>query len=86
MLSINMTASSPTLNNPPIVEAVVDIECDLPPTFDFAGLEAAARTSFGTAYPVTKPQFVQSLKIEAGAAGTPDVSTKVSTQHGLQAL
>ena len=86
MLSINMTASSPTLNNPPIVEAVVDIECDLPPTFDLAGLEAAARTSFGTAYPVTKPQFVQSLQIEAGAAGTLDVSTKVSTQHGLQAL
>ncbi|AHF94360.1 hypothetical protein OPIT5_13205 [Opitutaceae bacterium TAV5] len=38
------------LKHAPIIEAIVDIHCDLPPGLDRAAFEAAARTAFGKAY------------------------------------
>src|SRR5438552_2650132 len=60
--------NSPTgiqLRNPPIVEAVFDVDCDLPPGFDLVALEEPSRAQFGDQYPKFRAQFVQEFKIEA---------------------
>ena len=36
------------LPNPPIVEAVLDIECDLPPTLNFDEVEKLGVEAYGT--------------------------------------
>ena len=55
------------LRNAPIVEAVFDIECDLPPGFDLAALEAHSRERFKDQYPKFRVQFMQQHKIEMKA-------------------
>lgn len=60
--------NSPTgiqLRNPPIVEAVFDVDCDLPPGFDLTALEESSRAQFGDQYPKFRAQFIQEFKIEA---------------------
>ncbi len=44
-------ASSPRLTHPPIVEMVVDIDCDLPADIKFADLEGRARERYLDRYP-----------------------------------
>jgi uncharacterized protein (TIGR04255 family) len=39
------------LAHPPIVEAVVDIDCDLPPSFELADLTGRARERYSDSYP-----------------------------------
>jgi hypothetical protein len=39
----NMSATPVKLAKPPIAEAVVDINCDMPPSFELAALEKPAR-------------------------------------------
>lgn len=71
------------LSNPPIVEAVLDIECDLPPGREFASLEGPARDSFRDRYPKFRTQFIQEHKIKA----KPDEPLKVlMRRHELQAF
>jgi uncharacterized protein (TIGR04255 family) len=74
--------SFPQLRNPPIVEAVLDIDCDPPPGFDLAVLEGRARERFTDRYPKFRTQFLQELKIEANRN---EVSS-TSTHHNIQAL
>jgi uncharacterized protein (TIGR04255 family) len=45
------TAGSLTLTHPPIVEMVVDIDCDLPADVDFAELEERAKERYSDRYP-----------------------------------
>ena len=59
-----MSEPALTLRNPPIVEAVVDIECDFKPGQNFNALEESARQRFGDHYPKFRPQFLQELQIE----------------------
>jgi uncharacterized protein (TIGR04255 family) len=47
------------LNKAPIVEAVLDIDCDLPPSLDFGTLQAAAFEVLRERYPKVRQQFVQ---------------------------
>jgi uncharacterized protein (TIGR04255 family) len=70
------------LRNPPIVEAVLDVDCDPPPGFDLAAIEAAARVRFTDRYPKIRRQFVQGFRIEAKQN---EVSS-TSTEHAVQAL
>lgn len=77
-----MTQSDFKLPNPPIVEAVLDIECDLPPGQQLAALEEPARKIFGDRYPKFRPQVVQEHLIEA----KPKTPPKVSVRHGVQAF
>jgi uncharacterized protein (TIGR04255 family) len=70
------------LSKPPIVEAVVDIDCDMLPAQDLATLEATGREHFSDQYPKFRPQFIQAHQIELKADGAP----KVSARRGLQAL
>lgn len=72
----------PQLKSAPIVEAVVDIDCDLPPGVDLGALEARAQQAFGDTYPKLKKQFVQVAQLEGKVGEAPSVSTK----HGLQAF
>ena len=47
------------LAHPPIVEAVVDIDCDMPVGFDLSGLEIRARERFSKDYPEVQTKFGQ---------------------------
>ena len=71
------------LRHPPIVEAVLDFDCDLPPTQDLVALEAAAQELLKDEYPSNDRQWLQEHRIEA----KPDASTtSVSSRHAVQAL
>lgn len=59
------------LDRAPIIEAVLDIDCDLPPTLDWNDLKAAAREAFREAYPKARQQFVQNHVLTAGEEGAP---------------
>jgi uncharacterized protein (TIGR04255 family) len=72
----------PQLRNPPIVEAVIDFDCDLPPQFDLAALEGATRATFGDKYPKLRTQLQQEFLIET----KPNEPSSASIRQGLQAL
>jgi uncharacterized protein (TIGR04255 family) len=72
----------PRFRNPPIVEAVFDVDCDLPPRFDLAVLETAARELYEAQYPKFRIQYLQEHKIET----TQDASPKMFTRLAVQAL
>ena len=77
-----MTDTEYKLPHPPIVEAVLDFECDLPPGQHVASLESRARDCFSDRYPKFRTQFVQVHQI----AAKPGESPEVSVQHNVQAL
>ena len=74
------------LKSPPIVEAVLDIQCDLPPGFDLAALEQSARAAFRDQYPKFAPQIQQSMRIAVVPARAPAGAPNVTTAQALQAL
>ena len=65
-----MTGSPVSYPAPPIVEAVLDIDCDLPPGLDFGALQKEAAGYLHSDYPHSKMQFSQqhTLKQESGTA------------------
>jgi uncharacterized protein (TIGR04255 family) len=66
----------------PIVEAVLDIDCDLPPAFDLPGAEARARDLFRAAY----PKFRQVLMQEHTIQTKPGEAPTMSVRHAIQSL
>jgi uncharacterized protein (TIGR04255 family) len=74
-------APIPQLRTPPIVEAVLDIDCDLPPAFNLAALEPTSRIALQGQYPKFRTQVMQEHRVEmnVGAFNT-------STRQALQAL
>ena len=46
-----MNSTQFQLDRAPIIEAVLDIDCDLPPTLDWNHLNNAARKAFREGYP-----------------------------------
>jgi uncharacterized protein (TIGR04255 family) len=70
----------PRFRNPPIVEAVFDVDCDLPPGFDLAALETAARAQFEAQYPKFRPQFLQEHMIETTQDAPPKMSMRLAVQ------
>ena len=77
-----MSGSFPTLPRPPIVEAVVDFDCDLPPGFDLKALGESAREKFADLYPSMLPRLMQELRLQIGTDGPSDPLTS----HGLEAF
>jgi uncharacterized protein (TIGR04255 family) len=59
------------LDRAPIIEAVLDIDCDLPPTLDWNDLKITAREAFREGYPKARQQFVQNHVVTAGEQGAP---------------
>ena len=70
------------LKNAPIVEAVLDIDCDMPPSFDAAKLEAAAHDKLRDLYPKVRQVFVQEHTLEA----KPGTKPTMQIRRGVQAV
>src|ERR1035441_4286774 len=66
----------------PIIEAVLDVDCDMPPGFDLAALEGPSRDRFRDKYPKFRKQLMQEHKIET----KPDEPPKMSVRHAMQSL
>ena len=77
-----MNAPALNLSRPPIVEAVLDIDCDMPPTTEFAALEAPARDRFGSQYPKFRTQFIKEHLIKQEGSAPPEMSVR----QGIQAF
>lgn len=70
------------LPNPPIVEAVLDIDCDLPPTLDFDEVEKLGIAAYGTRYPIHRKQFVHQATVDM----KPDSEPKFFASQGLSSF
>lgn len=70
------------LENPPIVEAVLDLDCDMAPGWDLGSIEAEAREAFRESYPKYKAQVLHEHKIQVPGGAEP----KLSVRRGLQAF
>ncbi|NNM84509.1 MAG: TIGR04255 family protein [Phycisphaerales bacterium] len=70
------------LSNPPIVEAVLDIDCDMPPTLDWAALKESARNAYREYYPQFQTISSGTIQIE----GPPGGSQAHKTLRGVQSL
>lgn len=77
-----MSVTNAKLDRPPIVEAVLDLDCDMPPALKLEDLERAFRDAFRDRYPKFRPQFLQEHTIEARAEGSPSLAVR----RGLQAF
>lgn len=77
-----MSTSELRLPKAPIVEAVLDIGCDMPPALNLAALEGPSRERFRDQYPKMKMQFLQETKIKA----KPDATPHMFVQRGIQAI
>ena len=73
------------LKNPPIIEAILDIDCDLAAPLDFKKVETRARKELAKSYPKVTPQFLQEHQFEAKIDEPPKVSVR-SGVIGLQFL
>jgi len=71
------------LAHAPIVEAVVDIDCDTPQAQEVAALETVARDRFRDRYPKFRTRFRQGFRIEPQSEGSPQISTG---RPGIQAF
>ncbi len=76
------TAEPFKLARAPIIEAVIDIDCAMPPGFDLVALEKTAAEGLKATYPKLTQQLVQEHQFET----SPDSPPKMSVRHGLQAL
>lgn len=82
-----MTEASFKLDNPPIVEAVLDIECDLPANFKPKNIESAARKKWAKSYPKFRPQYLQEHRFEMTQPDEmPEISIKTGIVQALQFL
>lgn len=70
------------LANAPIVEAVIDVDCDMPPAFNLAALEQPARTAFQAQYPKFRALLMEQHSFETNA----DQPAKHSAKRAIQAL
>jgi uncharacterized protein (TIGR04255 family) len=57
------------LDSPPIVEAVVDIDCDMPPKFDLAALEAVSKEAYRPRYPHFQLRLMEEFQIKTEENG-----------------
>ena len=69
------------LKNPPIVEVVLDIDCDFPPSFDLTEVEGSLRDALRETYPKLHQQLMQEHRIEAT-----ETEAKHAVRHTRQAL
>jgi len=70
------------LDSPPIVEAVLDIDCDLPPTFVLENAESGIKTHFQKQYPRHRRKFFRDHQV------SDDLTTplQISVKEGLEAI
>jgi uncharacterized protein (TIGR04255 family) len=76
-----MSKTELKLSKAPIVEAVLDIDCDMPPGFDLIAIEGPAREAFRSQYPKFRNQFLEELHIESKVD-----ELKHSSRRAIQSL
>lgn len=71
-----------TLNlaNAPIIEAVLDIDCDLPVGIDLGAMEASVREAFTNEYPKFRRQMVQQQQFKASLESPPEFNVQTAIQ------
>jgi uncharacterized protein (TIGR04255 family) len=74
------------LKSPPIVEAVLDIECDFAPGQSVVGLKEAATAKFSDRYPKLREPFAQQLKMEFSAGKLIENDVQVPSVIAFQFL
>lgn len=72
------------LQHAPIVEAVIDIDCDMPPDFELARFEASAGEVFHAHYPIANRKYLQQYNIEQLPDETPEIHSAKSVFQALQ--
>ena len=72
-------------SNPPIVEAIVDIDCDMPPAMDLAALEGRGKELFSARYPRFRAQLIQEHQFKQEISAGPEMSVRQGI-HALQFL
>ncbi len=77
----------PTLkfSHPPIVEAIVDIDCDMPPAMDLAALEGRGKELFSERYPKFRAQLTQEHQSKQEIGAVPEMPVRQSV-NALQFL
>src|SRR5687767_696475 len=68
------------LTRAPIIEAVLDLDCALPPSTELASLQAAATEQLKPRYPKTKHQLTQGVQVQANAAGVQSLAINSALQ------
>jgi uncharacterized protein (TIGR04255 family) len=81
-----MSGQKLSLSKAPIVEAVLDMDCDLQPSADLAALKSRAQDCFRDKYPTFQAQLVQQASIEAKPGAAPQMSVGGSRTQALQFL
>jgi uncharacterized protein (TIGR04255 family) len=71
------------LKDAPIIEAVIDIECDLPPQFNLEAIAEKAAAVFGD-YPDLKHQFMEQYEIKTRLNEPSDYSRQQRVLSALQ--
>lgn len=83
-----MSATPLKLDKPPIVEAVVDIDCAMLPAFDISAVEQSVMNAVAADYPVLNRRNVEQHRLsrsKAGEAVTHTTSQKVQALQFLKA-
>lgn len=80
--STSTTVSQLKLSHAPIVEAVLDVDCDMPPAFDLAALEGKLQDAFREEYPKFRTQYLEEYRIERKG----DQPSKHSAKRAIQAF
>lgn len=78
-----MTEKAFNLANPPIIEAVLDIDCDMPPDLEIAKLEAAVFPLLQDQYPQLRTQLRQEIETKLDA---PEKTLIRGTTEAIQFL
>lgn len=71
-----MTEANIKFARAPIIEAILDIECDFPPTLDIRELEKPARDCFQVEYPKFRTLHFVEHEVEAKIEEQPKTSTR----------
>ncbi|MGC8731920.1 MAG: TIGR04255 family protein [Halothiobacillaceae bacterium] len=77
-----MAETSFALSKAPIVEAVVDIDCDLPPNVDVEALDAAGKAAYSDVYPRAQRRMFNTHQ----AVMVPRQPPQFTSSEGWQAL
>lgn len=68
------------LANAPIVEAVIDIDCDMPPTLDIDELEEQALDLLRESYPTFRKKLMSEHRIDMKSGASSEISSRRETQ------
>ena len=66
------------LDRPPIVEAMVDIDCEFAGELDMASVELLAQSAYGDDYPVSTRRYSDEFLVERREGAEPSLSTSRS--------